>query len=68
MCRSPKSDSLSPDMVLLMYDLIRRIELKESSHEAEVAGIVSRIASTRCIAGNAAFCVTSRVSIRVHSF
>ncbi|KAH3831093.1 hypothetical protein DPMN_104354 [Dreissena polymorpha] len=65
MCRSPKSDSRSPDMVLLMYDLIRRIELKERSLEAEVAGIVSRIASARYIAGYAAFGVTSRVSIRV---
>ena len=68
MCRSPKSDSLSPDMVLLMYDLIRRIELKERSHKAEVAGIVSSIASTRCIAGYAFFGVTPRVSIRVPDF
>ncbi|KAH3739581.1 hypothetical protein DPMN_046235 [Dreissena polymorpha] len=58
MCRSPKSDSLSPDMVLLMYDLIRRIELKERAHEAKVAGIESRIASTWCTAGYAAFGVT----------
>ena len=55
-------------MVLLMYDLIRRIELKERSREAEIAGIVSRFASTRCIAGYAAFGVTSRVSIRVPGF
>ncbi|KAH3806933.1 hypothetical protein DPMN_135263 [Dreissena polymorpha] len=46
-------------MVFIMYDLIRRIELKERSREAEVAGIVSRFASTRCIAGYAAFGVTS---------
>ncbi|KAH3873241.1 hypothetical protein DPMN_036470 [Dreissena polymorpha] len=55
-------------MVILMYDLIRLIELKERSHKAEVAGIVSNVASTRCIAGYAAFGVTSRVSIRVPGF
>ncbi|KAH3768387.1 hypothetical protein DPMN_169599 [Dreissena polymorpha] len=55
-------------MVFLMNDLIRRIELKERSHKAEVAGIVSSIASTRCIAGYAFFGVTPRVSIRVPGF
>ncbi|KAH3869669.1 hypothetical protein DPMN_032840 [Dreissena polymorpha] len=67
MCRSPKSDSRSPDMVLLMYVLIRCIELRERSHKADVAVIVSRITGTG-IAGYAAFGVTIRISIRMPGF
>jgi len=65
MWRMPRSDSLSPFIVLLMYDLIRRIELKERSQDADVAGIVSKTDNALWIPGYAALCVLSSRDWRV---